>query len=405
MRTTPTRALMVLFAAVALLALMALLALSGCGGGDKAPATADAAKPEATAGAEGAAPSDTASADRSAEGTATPGAAGGETAQGQTPPAGGMQGMPGATPGAAATPPPPLTPSGPQDEVIAKVNGTKITRGELDFTVKNIVGEEQQVPAEQQAEFRKRVLSDMIDRELIYQQAVAKKIAVTDAEMADSISKVRSSFPDEAAFQAQLAKDGMTVEGIKGVVKHALVIDKYVRSEIMKTINVTPQEEAKFYEENKERMKRPEAVHASHILLSTKPTDAADAKAAAKTKAEEALAKAKKGDDFAALAKQYSQDTGSAQRGGDLGFFVKGQMTPPFEAAAFALKPGEISNVVETDFGYHVIKLIERRPPGYAPIDEVRPRIKDYLANQKTQAELQRQSASLREKAKVEMTL
>ena len=127
------------------------------------------------------------------------------------------------------------------------------------------------------------------------------------------MTKIKAGFPDEKAFREQLAKDDMDLPGITTIVRHAMVIDKYVKSEVAAKVRVNPEEEAKFYEENKEKMKRPEAVRASHILLRAQKDAPAARKQAAKAKAEEVDARAKKGDDFAALAKEFSQDPGSAR--------------------------------------------------------------------------------------------
>ena len=391
-------------------ALIAVLAACG-GNGGSAPGTGQSAA-EATAGNASPAPDGAGQAGSGAPGTAPAGAAGSQAEAGNGPP--------GSSPGtapvpshagqlAAPLPPgalaPPLTPSGPHDQIVAKINGTSITRGQLDFTVKNLVGDPRQVPAEQHAAVRKQVLEEIIDRELIYEQATEKKISVSDTELAGSMAKIKANFPDEKAFRDQIAEDGLDIPAIQRVIRHSLVIDKYVQAQVMPKIQVTQADETKFYEENKEKMKRPESVRASHILIRSGKSDPPDARNAAKAKAEEILARVKKGEDFAALAKQYSQDSGSAQRGGDLGVFARGQMVPPFDAAAFALKPGEVSGVVETDFGFQIIKVIDHYAAGYAPIDEVRDRIKNFLASQKAQRELQRIAQSLRATAKIEVTL
>ena len=377
-----------------------IAAFAGCTAGEKTAATPAAgsdAKTDAAATAPATA-GDTAPAPAPEGGIpGTPAAAGSGA------PVPGAGPAPGA-PGSMQPPPSPLTPSGPPGQVVAKVNSTTITRGQFDFTVKNIVGD-QNVPPDKQAEFRRRVLDEMIDRELLYQKAVASNVTLTDAELTESMSKIKAGFPDEKAFAAQLAKDSMDVAGIQSIVRHAMVIDKYVKAEIIPKVKVTPEDEAKFYEESKEKMKRPAGVRASHILIRAAKDAPADQKAAAKVKADEALAKAKKGDDFAALAKEYSQDPGSAPNGGDLGFFPKGQMVPEFDAAAWSMQKGQISGIVVTDFGYHIIKVTDKRPEGYAPIEEVRPQIKDYLNMQKTQQDLQKLAQSLRATAKIDVTL
>jgi peptidyl-prolyl cis-trans isomerase C len=125
-------------------------------------------------------------------------------------------------------------------------------------------------------------------------------------------------------------------------------------------------------------------VRASHILLGVDASASADEKQKAKTKAEDILKKVKAGEDFAKLAKDNSTCPSSAQ-GGDLGFFGKGQMVPAFEQAAFSLKTGDVSEVVETQFGYHIIKLTEKKEAETVKLDEVKDRISDYLKNQKMQ--------------------
>lgn len=143
-------------------------------------------------------------------------------------------------------------------------------------------------------------------------------------------------------------------------------------------VNPTDAEIQEYYEANLTQFQKPEEVHARHILFPLAP-DASDAdKAAARKQAEEVLAKAKGGADFAALAKEYSKDS-TAENGGDLGTFGRGVMTPPFEAAAFALEPGQVSDVVETQFGLHIIKLEEKTPARTQPLEEAKASIADTL--------------------------
>lgn len=331
---------------------------------------------------------------------------GGGNATGQAP---AGQAQPPGSPPAGQTPPaqagPPITPSGPADQVVAKVNGTSITRGELDFAVQNVTTDQRiATPPDQHVEIRKKVLEELIDQELLFQRATASKVTATDAEFADAISKVRGNFPDEKAFTEQLAKDGLTPTTVEHMVRHRLVITKYVRTNVVDPIKVTPEEEQKFYEANKEQLKHAEQVRASHILRTAKADAPPAEKEAQKAKAMEALARAKKGEDFAVLAREYSED-GSKEQGGDLGFFDKASMVAPFGDAAFALKPGEISGVVETPFGYHVIKQTDRRGAGTVPMAEVKDQIDQRIKSQKIQAELEKLRSSLRGGAKIEVSL
>lgn len=370
-----------------ILAALAAFAVA-CKSGEDKPADAAATMP---------APTDPAAAPAGSPSPAPP--------AGNTPP--GTSTAPGAqplpAPGTPSAPAIPIIPSGPPAQVVAKVNGKSITRGELDFTIKNVV--QGSVPPERHAEVRKHYLDQLIDQELIYQKALESKVEVSPAEVGASMAKVKADFPDEKVFAAELAKDAMTPASIEAMVHHAMVIDKYMKSSIFSQVKVSQEEEAKFYAENKEKMKHPEQVRASHILLRVAANAPADQKAAQKAKALEALKKARSGSDFAALAHEYSQDPGSAQRGGDLGYFAKGSMVPAFDKAAFAMKVGAISDLVETDFGYHIIKVTDHRAEGYSPIGDVRDKIHEYLTGQKVQGEVQKLTASLRKQAKIESSL
>lgn len=140
-------------------------------------------------------------------------------------------------------------------------------------------------------------------------------------------------------------------------------------------INVTPQEVETYYNTNLPQYSTPEQIRASHILFNSEGAD----EVALRTKAESVLAEARAGADFADLAEQHSDDTGSASLGGDLNYFGRGQMVPAFETAAFSLMPGEISDLVQTDFGLHIIKVVDKQEAFNRPLDEVREQIADQL--------------------------
>ena len=160
---------------------------------------------------------------------------------------------------------------------------------------------------------------------------------------------------------------------------------------------------AAYYQQNLERFKQGDSVHAAHILIGVPQNATAEQKAEAKTKAAAVLKTIKAGGDFATLARASSSDPGSAQNGGDLGFFPKGQMTPAFEEAAFKLKPGVVSALVETPFGFHIIKVIERRAPRTAPFAEVSGQIKDFLEQGQREQKLEQFVEQVKSKGKIEI--
>ena len=168
----------------------------------------------------------------------------------------------------------------------------------------------------------------------------------------------------------------------KRKVRYALIDVQGLRERVQ----VSPQDIQRYYEDNEQQYKQPEQVRASHILLKTEGKD----DAAVKKQAEDLAKKAKAGADFAELAKKFSEDDSNNSKGGDLDFFGRGAMVPEFDQVAFAMKPGEVSDVVKTQFGYHVIKLTEKREASQRPLAEVQPQIEDQIKWQRAQDQAQR---------------
>jgi peptidyl-prolyl cis-trans isomerase C len=195
----------------------------------------------------------------------------------------------------------------------------------------------------------------------------------------------------------------MTLDRLKADTRNDLAVRKLMETQVA-SAEATDAEVQTFYENNPDKFKQGEQVRASHILKLV--DDKADAATKAKLKAEmdAILKRAKSGEDFAALAREYSQDS-SAQQGGDLGFFPRGQMVPAFDQAAFALKPGEISDVVTTQFGYHIIKVMEHKEPSTVSLDQVRPQVKNFLSGQKKQQQADQFIAELRQKSSIEVLI
>jgi peptidyl-prolyl cis-trans isomerase D len=167
----------------------------------------------------------------------------------------------------------------------------------------------------------------------------------------------------------------------KRKLKFLLIDSDAIRAKIV----IPPADVERAYNENIDQYSTPEQLRASHILLRTEGKDEATVKAAA----EDVLKQAKAGGDFAALAKKYSDDEGTKEKGGDLDFFGRGRMVPEFDTAAFAMKPGEISDLVKTQYGFHIIKLVDKKGGTSKTIDEVRQQLTDQLSFEKAQQEVQ----------------
>jgi foldase protein PrsA len=217
-------------------------------------------------------------------------------------------------------------PFGSSNETVATVNGVNIGKDKLYDELIKAGG-----PA---------TLENLITQELIFQEAEANNVKVTDADVDAEIALIKKSFGTDEQFSAALAQYNMTLENLKNDTKINLTIRKVLEPRT----DVTAEEIQTFYDTNKAALGTPEQIQASHILVATK--EEADA----------ILAELKQGGDFAAIAKEKSIDPGSKDNGGDLGLFGKGKMVPEFEAAAFALKINEISGVVQSEMGFHIIK-------------------------------------------------
>ena len=289
----------------------------------------------------------------------------------------------------------------PSGGTVAVVNGSVITQEDFDREMSRVqhrllnMGKpliDSQIP-----EIKKEVLENLINRELLYQESQGKGIN-------EQVMTLKKRFPSEAEFKSALMKANLSEAAIKAQIKRGLAIQQFIDAHIAQKATVSDQEIKAFYESRPALFKQPEQVRASHILIKVEPQADESQKTAARKKIEEIQQRLQKGEDFAALAQEFSQCPSSA-KGGDLGYFRRGQMVKPFEEAAFALKPGEVSDVVETKFGYHLIKVIEKKPETTIAYEDIKDRLEQYLKQEKVQKEVSLYAQKLKEKAKVERFL
>ena len=295
------------------------------------------------------------------------------------------------------------------DAVVAKVNGVGLSKVDFDRSWEYFL-QRSGIPAGHAdkdgkvLEFRKQVLDRLIDEELLFQEAKNLKMLVGKDVVDAEIEKARSQFPTPEAFKEALAKNKLTEDGLRAVFSRTLSIQAYVEQSIAKSVAVSDAEVHDFYTGNKDKFETPEQAHARHILVAVDEKADEKTREAGKAQADDLLVQLKGGANFEELAKK-SSDCPSAPQGGDLGFFGHGQMVPEFDKAAFDLKPGELSGVVTTKFGYHIIKLEEKKDAGLVPEPEVAPKIREYLVSQKTGAAVEEKVKALREKAKIELLM
>jgi peptidyl-prolyl cis-trans isomerase C len=290
-------------------------------------------------------------------------------------------------------------------EVVARVNGETISGKELEDAIRAISGRAGPIPPDERDRVYRGVLDDMIGYRLMIQEAKARKIAVADAEIDAQVAQIRSQFPNDAQFQQALTAQNTTLEAVRNDTRDEMSAAKLVDSEIASKIAVKPEAVTDFYNKNQDKFQQGARVRASHILIGIPQNADAATKQQAKSKAEALLKDLKAGKDFAEAAKANSQDPGSAPNGGDLGYFEQGQMVPPFEQAAFALKAGEMSDVVETQFGYHIIKVADKQTSRVVPLDEAKKQIEEYLTQQNRHAQTEVFVQALKAKAKIEVLI
>jgi len=289
-------------------------------------------------------------------------------------------------------------------DVVARVNGVPIYRKTVREVVQGgVLMQDTEPDAADLARLADQALDSLIGLELLYQESQARGATVSDADVEAEIKRTRANFPSDAAFQAALKKNGTTLADLRAETRKTLVVARWLEGDALREVRVSPEEVRTFYEENREEFRHDAEVRASHILVRVAPGSPAAKRTAARERADAVLAELRGGADFAAVAKARSEDPVSAARGGDRGYFSRGEMDQAFETAAFALSPGQLSGVVETRYGFEIITVTDRRDAGVSPLAEVEPVIREVLLKSARQERQGALVADLRSKAKVEL--
>jgi peptidyl-prolyl cis-trans isomerase C len=290
------------------------------------------------------------------------------------------------------------------DKTIATVDGEVILMSEYEKRAKPILEEYEKLLTGPDKEIRikelkEKILDQMIDEKVLIHEAKRMKINVTRKEVQDGIEEIKKRFTTEEEYNQELARQGLLEEKFKEQVKEQLMVIKLIDQEVKaKVVPPTDSEIEDFYKQHESEMVEPEQVRVRHILI--KVGENTDKKEALK-RITEILKEAKKGKtSFAELAKKYSEDP-SAAKGGDIGFFVRGQMVRKFEEVAFALNVGEISDVVETEYGYHIIQSIEKKAEEKKSLDEIRDYLRNFISQKKMEERYEKWLRTLRDKASI----
>lgn len=319
-------------------------------------------------------------------------------------------------------------------EAIIKVNNQNITQGqfdaEFDKQAGNGIAKALGIDVKDDKNsflymlIKDRVVNELIVKALLNQEMQKRGIEVTNKDVDGAVKEIIDKVGSKEQLDALLKQNGISNSQFKKDLKEEVKMKKLAKE--LGSSNVSDAEAKKFYNDNISKFKHPDKVRASHILISVNPQEieevvksdpnnknidetAVKAKVAAEVQAKEAkanqiLAEAKKNPtQFAKLAKENSEDTATANKGGDLGFFAAKEMVPEFSKAAFSMKPNTISDKpVKTQFGYHIIMVTDRSAAGQDPFEKVKPSIKAYLENQKQIELIDKLTESLKKSAKIE---
>lgn len=290
----------------------------------------------------------------------------------------------------------------------ALVNGVAIPMEqytkELNIQLARVSQQGSQVADDKLAALKNDILDSLIEREILYQQSQKVGIQITDQTVDDQLAAIKKRFPNETEYKTALSKMNLSEDEVILQIKRGLSIKELIDQQITSKIVITDEESKAYYDQNPQMFKQPEQIKASHILIKVDPKADDAQKAEARKKIEEVQQKLKDGGDFAALAKEYSEGPSSA-KGGDLGYFRRGQMVKPFEDAALALKPNEVSDIVETRFGYHLIIVYDTKPEQTLAYADVKDKISQRMKQEKIEKEAVQYVDKLKKDAKLEKFL
>ncbi|MDY6827443.1 MAG: peptidylprolyl isomerase [Bacillota bacterium] len=262
-------------------------------------------------------------------------------------------------------------------EAVAVVNGEEITRDELFETMYSLSGTE--------------ALDELVTRKLIEQEAVEKGIVISDENIDAEIKAIvdENFNGSQEEFQSVLEYYGITMEALRNDTRLNILIEKLAEQRI----DTSEEKARQFFADNPDLFNQPEEIEARHILVETEE------------EAAEVVARLNEGEDFAELAKEYSTDQSNKDEGGYLGYFERGEMVEQFETVAFNLGVGEISEPVVTEFGYHIVEILDRREEEKAVYEEIRDEVFEMMTDEQMNEEINLILQELHEKAEIEYLL
>jgi peptidyl-prolyl cis-trans isomerase C len=373
-------------------AVAALLMLASCGKSDAGkPAVGNdaAAAPASAPAASGANPT-----------PATPAAAAASPAPAQQRPAAQAE-----APVPVSIPESPVPPGVDPKTPIATVNGKPVVAEKVyavyQMNKMMLAQRGRKLNSSEDQMLRNQSLQLVMADELLYQAALAAGMKATSAEVDAALKQWRARAGSEENIKAFMKSSGMTAEDVRRELERNSITEKY-RQTLLVGHGVTEAQAKEFYTGNPDMFKVPEQAHVQYILVKCTDKEPESVRADAKKRAEEAQKRAAAGEDFGALAKLFSQDA-TAAKGGDIGFFPRGVMPPKFEEIAYALKPGQVSEVFQTPTGFNVLRLVEFKPPGLRPFEEIKSQLMLEMGRAQEEDIVQQKLRTLSASAKVEL--
>lgn len=297
--------------------------------------------------------------------------------------------------------------AGCSSKYVAKVNGVGITKTEFDALALAAQKQDSTVASATAGStellaFQRQVLDSMIENEFVRQDAKKLGLTVADKDVTAQLEQIKAGFSDDATFNEALKSAGMTLEQLQGSIKDQLTYQA-VYDKVAPAPKITDAEIQKYYDANKAQYKTAAQSQLSHILISSPATATAAEAAKAKTTAESVLKLLQNGGDFATLAKKYSEDPGSKASGGDLGWSSTDSYVAEFKAAADKLKKGEMSGLVKTSYGYHIILKVDEKAETQQTLAEVKDTISQALIQESRGKTFNEYLDKLKSDAKIEI--
>jgi len=296
------------------------------------------------------------------------------------------------------------------DRVVAVVNQEIITLSEVEKWVnplkEEIMTEDRLEKRERVQEMCRKVLDRLIEEKLIDQEVKKSGIKVSSKEVEATVEEVkRRSAATQEDLEKALTADGLTLEAYKKEIEKSLLRQKFISWAVKVETKAGEKEFREFYEKNMSRYRTKEAYRPGQILFVVPKGATPEEIREIRKKCQKVLEKIKGGQDFGEMALLYSEDASSSKERGDLGYFNKGELLPVFEREALRLKVGEVSDVIRTEFGFHIIKLIDRKGIEPLPYEEVKERVKADYHNQEMEKAFKQYLSTLKEKSVIEIKL